>query len=200
MESRAQRSWVPLLLGAALVSATPGAALDFSAVDVQPLVEVHSALHFYFQLPILPPPSGPVEGMLMVTRGGALVSYTTTGCCGANNATFGRAVVDPAGLDAVRRALGEARIGIQQSCHVSSDLPEEFEYASWVTGRKELRWFGQRGRRNFLRVEYVARRRDSALPACPQELVAALEALDLLANGFQLGGELVSSILQGPDT
>jgi len=126
-------------------------AVDFSRVDLSPLLRVNKTVHVYFVYsPGPPPPQTDVDHDLFVSRGGATVSISTTKTYTSTPQLATRVVRGLAtalSLSFLQKALGEANAGLQSDCEWPYTDPE-------IGGIYEITWNGKNARRNRFAVHF----------------------------------------------
>jgi hypothetical protein len=174
-----------LLLLAGIV---PALGVEFSSVDLKPLIQQHrSTVLSASTLPL----GGRSDLVRILTKGGGLIEMFATGSDGPGprippfSGEYLRGVGSAAGFTRFKQALARARVGLQKDCSIAL-----FDEETVTIGADEIIWYGAQGRRNIFTVTYFGPDETPPTPLCPSEVRDMLTEL----RGY------VVSVEQDPDT
>lgn len=166
---------VALIFASQAISATfsQNPRVDFSQVDLYPMLQFHNNQHAHYGSSLAPPDSDFVED-LFISRGGATVSVSVSRIEASPvelQTSVIRGVASKEALADLKKAIIETNAGVQKDC----------EFQSMTDGVYEITWYGKNGRRNQFAVHF-GRDLSGALPTCPTAVDRLLEAIVRYAN------------------
>ena len=156
------RSKVALLILPLLLLPGTAGAVDFSGLDLDPLLRVR----IQQTTPAQPPAVEDIHKMsdFFVTRGGATTLVRVFQLIGTQSRRtlhqLGRGISAPDPLTHLKQVLNTARAGLQSNCTVIEDSP---------VNTYEITWYGRNARQNLFTVVFGPLG-SSALPSCPPEV------------------------------
>ncbi len=158
--------WKVLAVGFLSFSTALNAEVDFSRIDLIPLLRVNASRRFTPNPSnVIPPPPGVSDDTILVTRGGGMIALKSDqGAASPFNSHLTRGVAKPAEQKKLRAALAAAQVGLQGDCALSGVVE-----AGEATGRYEVTWYGG-ARRNEFVVVFFSAKETPTLPLCPPQV------------------------------
>lgn len=144
--------------------------VDFSRVDLYPLLQLHNSQHSHVVNSLAPPDMDFVDD-LFISRGGATIAVSVSRLEGGLESdpveletSILRGIASKEALTRLKKAITGANLGIQKDC----------AYQSLLKGEYQITWYGQNGRRNQFSIHFD--------PAVPEALEPCPEAMDRLLD------------------
>jgi hypothetical protein len=158
------------------IGIVPVSGVEFSSVDLKPLIQQRSSTRLQADPPL---GSGRSDLTRMITRGGGLLQFQASGSgvVGPGSSFFNsrwvRGVGSSASFLRLRQVLAEGRVGLQRDC----SLPF-FDDVIVITGTVEVIWYGAQGRRNAFTVTYFGPSETPPTPLCSVEIQQILSGMN----------------------